>query len=35
MRFVVDIERFADDLDSGAVVVLEDHRIRIRKLPIL
>lgn len=29
------VDRVADDLSRGAVVVIEDERIRIRRLPIL
>lgn len=28
------LEQFADDLDAGAVVVVGDDRIRVRRLPI-
>ncbi len=31
MRFLID--SIQEDLDKGAVVVIEDQRLRIRKLP--
>jgi predicted nuclease of predicted toxin-antitoxin system len=29
------IEKFTYDLESGSIIVIEDEKIRIRKLPIL
>ena len=31
---LANVETVADDLEAGAIVVLTDNRIRIRKLPI-
>ena len=33
--FLANLQNFASDLRSGAVVVVEDARIRVRRLPIV
>jgi len=34
IHLMANLERFKDDLEKGAVIVIEDTRIRVRNLPI-
>lgn len=35
MLVLANLEQVRDDLDAGAVVVIDDERVRVRRLPLL